>query len=127
MSFTHKFTQSYNTAAGSLAKEISATDDGQDERDIAVAAETTVTVDIDLVVANLKGVYIEADQNLTVLLKAAAATVQTINLVANVPVAWITGSAAACPLTANCDSLTAQNETATATTLRIRTLRHTAS
>jgi hypothetical protein len=70
------------TVAGTVAVEINVT---------VNAAATNQLVPISYVAANVKGVYVRSDQDVTVKVDSTGSPEQTVALKANVPYVWYTG------------------------------------
>lgn len=119
--FTHTLNWQYTASGNTESQNITVTADGEDNRDITVAAlATDYLVAYALDYSQCKGLFILADADMTLEINSSSAPDQTISLTANVPVAWVYGGFGSCPITAVTTSLYV---TSTAGgTLKIRTL-----
>jgi|GEM_PF-3368687 len=102
---THTLQWSYSTPGRTSSQSLSASNEGEDNRDIVVAANATnYQVAYALTVAKCQGFFMVADAAMTVKTNSTSAPDQTFTLAAGVPVAWMTG-AGACPVTVNVTTL----------------------
>jgi hypothetical protein len=93
LGFSHTITLSW-AGSGSDADSFNITPsgDGEENRQIAVAAGQTVETDITLVRSKMKSLYMESDQDIAVKTNSSGAPDDTVNLSADVFNIWWTGS-----------------------------------
>lgn len=102
---THRLRWEYATPGLSNVTELTASDEGENNRDVVVPANSTdLLVAYTLDYSQCKGFFLLADANMTIETNSSSAPAQTITLTANVPVAWMTG-AGVCPITADVTAL----------------------
>lgn len=93
MAFTHTLKFGWGTGARSLEDNPTFSGDGQESLQIAIADSVTdqlASIAID--VSAIQAIYMVSDQDLTVETNSASVPDETLNLLANKPYVWYTGS-----------------------------------
>ncbi len=93
MAFTHRITRSIVTSGNSLTGATVVSTDGQ--QSVAVAVNDAVSdleIEFDVLIADLKSVFILATQDMTLKTNSTGAPDETLNLLAGKPYEWQEGS-----------------------------------
>lgn len=94
MAFTHTFLRGWSSSTGgSLSKSVSASGglEVSVQETIPISTSDKLLTDVKFTIAQLKGLYIVANQPLKLEFNSSSAPVNTINLIADVPFAWVFG------------------------------------
>jgi hypothetical protein len=119
-SITHGYTDDGGNVFNSIIKFTGQTEAGYDG---TIAANATdFLIDIAFPITGLQSLCIWSDTNLTVKTNSSSSPVQTIALLANVPISWGAGTGATDPITAAVTSLYVTNATANPAKFKVRAL-----
>jgi hypothetical protein len=124
MAFTHTLGLSYSTNAGTIvnvSETATGTYQGVDI-DTQVGIEQTVNVPVMITVAMMQSILFSSDQPVTLKTNNAATPQDTINLRANIPVAWTVNSYWPAPFKGDVTALIVTNEGPAAANIKIRVL-----
>lgn len=103
MSITHTFTMGHAGGSVSLSDSVSVTGTVGVEVNVALAPSTTnQLVPVSYVTANVKGVYVKSDQDVTIKVDSTGAPEQTVLIKAGVPYVWYAGSPGALLFATDC-------------------------
>jgi hypothetical protein len=104
MSVAQTFVSGHSGGSVALADSVTVSGSVAAEVNVALAANTTnQLVALGYLTANIKGVYIKSDANVTIKVDSTGAPEETINIVAGVPYTWYTGRPDACLLSTDCN------------------------
>ena len=122
--FTHTITQEFRQGnQPALTKSVVSTADGENNRDITVAAATSnYLVAMVLDVSQLKSIFLLSDKDVILETNSGGSPADTITLTANVPVSWYVGCGYACPLGTDVTAIYLTNAGADAATVNLRFL-----
>lgn len=122
MSITHTTRIQWTSPNGGvgIAASVSESADAEQNRILAIAAANDQEFDLDFLFADLKSIFMLADQDMTVETNAADHTGgQQIDLVAGVPFWWAESSGVTNPITANVTKIFVSAAAAGALDIRI--------
>lgn len=103
---THVFTPTWAKNSETLYKAVSVTADGDSARNVAVPGATAdVLVAAAIDVSQMKGLYIESDQDITIETNSSSAPDDTLTIKANKPLQWYADCGLANPLTVDVTAL----------------------
>ena len=123
--FTHTLNKSWTTGApaDSVTSSVSASADGEDNRDIALGASLTdVVVNLAAAYLKVKSLCIGSDVAVTVDTYLLTVKKNTITIAAGSMFVWMTGDVGATPLSSDFDSIKLTNGDAVDGTVKIRML-----
>ena len=120
MALTHSLTRKWTSGSATIQEVENISVDGEENREVSVAANTTVQVVLALDYTQIASLYMHSDQALTVESNDDTTPDDTINLVANLPLMWSTNAYLTNPFTANLTDLYLTNDGASTATFKLR-------
>lgn len=124
MSITHTTRLTWTSPGGvDITASVSESADAEQNRELAIAASTPdQQFDLDFAFADLKSIFMLADQDLTIETNDGTTPDDTISLVAGVPFWWCDSSGLPNPFSADISAIFVTNAEAETATLKIRAL-----
>src|SRR5687768_2529223 len=120
---THRLALNFNAGSATNTATVEKSADGENNRDLAIAASTTQQVVYDLDVSALKIFYVLADKACTLKTNSSSAPDTTISLAAGVPFVWYEGCGHANPFgSTDITALYAVNGAGAVANVTLRTL-----